>query len=223
MTLNGTVSAQGGDASASTGLGNTSGGGGGRVVLSGLSSYTLGTSLSNPFVGGGNGASGGGNGFAGVITVDALSTTIPSGTSVTLNGGPFISVAGSTTQTTPTIEAYARHDLVVNSGGTVTLGMNNALQHLDANGNNVTTLTVNGTFNLAGFSQAVDSFGGSGVVNLPAGSTLTVGVNGAFGTYTGQLSGPGSFVKAGAGTQIVGRVAGFHRASNRDRRPSRDR
>ena len=145
---------------------------------------------------GGNGAT---NGFAGVVTVDALSTTVPSGASVTLNGTPVTSVAGSTTQIGPTIEAYIRHDLVVSNGATVTLGMNNALQHLDANGNNITSLTVNGTLNLNGYSQTVNTFQSTtsgGVVNIPAGSALTV-INGAANTYGGQLSGSGSFVVAG--------------------------
>jgi hypothetical protein len=56
----------GGDAA-----GNGGRGGGGRIALTGLSGYTLG---SNPFSFNLNGGSGNGNGFAGVITVDALET-----------------------------------------------------------------------------------------------------------------------------------------------------
>jgi autotransporter-associated beta strand protein len=200
LTLNGSLDAHGGDSQVAGG--SAGGGGGGRIALSGLSSYTLGA---NPFafnLSGGNGTGGGTAGFAGVLTVDALSTTIPSGTSVTLNGTPVTSVAGSTTQTGPTIQAYIRNDLVVNSGATATLGMNNALQHLDASGNNITSLTVNGTLNLNGFSETVDAFQSTtsgSIVNIPAGSTLTVGVNNSSNTYTGQLSGPGSLVKIGSG------------------------
>jgi fibronectin-binding autotransporter adhesin len=200
LTLTGSLDARGGDASASTGIGNTSGGGGGRIALSGLSTYTLGTIPSGTFnLNGGNGA---GNGFAGVITVDALSTTIPSGTSVTLDGTPIVSVAGSTTQTVPTIEAYARRDL--NVSGTVILGANNAFRRFDAVGNNVTSLLINGgTFDLNGFSQAVDTFNqttfSGGLVKLPAGSTFTVGVNGSGGGYFGQFTGGGALVKAGTG------------------------
>jgi autotransporter-associated beta strand protein len=204
LTLNGALDAHGGDAeSAGAGAGGgAGGGGGGRIAVSGLSSYTLGT---NPFsfnLNGGNGTGGGTAGFAGVLTVDTLSTAIPSGTSVTLNGTPVTSVAGSTTQTGATVEAFIRNDLVVNSGATVTLGMNNALQHLDASGNNITSLTVNGTLNLNGFSQTVNTFQSTtsgGIVTIPAGSTLSVGVNNSSSTYTGQLSGPGSFVKIGSG------------------------
>ncbi len=209
LTLNGIVSAGGGSGAGTSGAGDAGGGGGGHIALSGQSSYTLGTNtFPIELLGGNVFGSGTPAAAAGVVTVDALSTTIPSGTSAMLNATPIISVAGSTTQVGVTVEAYIRHDLVVNSGATVTLGMNNALQHLDANGNNITSLMVDGTFNLNGFSQTVDAFskvsGATGLVILPAGSTLTVGVNGSGAIYTGQLSGPGSFVKVGAGQEFMG-------------------
>jgi autotransporter-associated beta strand protein len=200
LTLTGTLDVRGGDASASPGAGNSSGGGGGRLALTGLSSYTFGT---NPFSFNLNGGNGSGNGFAGVITVDALTTTINGGTSITLTGDPIVSVAGSTTQTAPTIEAYARHDLSVT--GNITLGADNAFQRLDAAGKNITTLFITqGTFDLNGFSETLDvlteTIGSSALVKIPAASTLTVGVNGGSATFVGQFTGAGSIVKAGSGT-----------------------
>ncbi len=190
----------GGDAAATSGTIATAGGGG-RIALAGLSSYTLG---SNPFtfnLNGGNSTTG--NGFAGVITVDALTTTINGGTSVTLTGDPIVSVAGSLQRTSPTIEAYARHDLSVT--GTVILGADNAFQRLDATGKNITTLFITqGTFDLNGYSEKLDllseSFGNPSLVKLPAGSTLTVGVGGGSTGFVGQFTGAGSLVKAGSGT-----------------------
>jgi autotransporter-associated beta strand protein len=207
LTLNGTLDAHGGDGGASGG--GAGGGGGGRIALSGLSGYTLGTSPSGTFIlNGSNGNGGGTAGFAGVLTVDALTTFVPGGMTVTLAGAPITSIAGSTTQTGATIEAYARRDL--NVTGTVILGANNAFQRLDAAGNNVTSLVLSGsgsTFDLNGYSQAVDTFsefaGSPALVKLPAGSTLTVGVGGASNTYVGQITGAGAFVKAGAGTQTL--------------------
>ena len=192
------------------------GGGGGRIVLSGISSYTLGSTtlgsgIFSPVTAslhGGNAASsGGGPGFAGIVTVDSLDTTIPSGQSLTLDGTPIISVAGSTNQSSPTIEAYIRQSAVINTGATVTLGMNNALEQLDSSGNNITEVAVGGTLNLNGFNESIDTLFGlftSAILNIPANSTLTVGVsnsvaNGGGSFFGGQLVGAGALVKAGTG------------------------
>jgi autotransporter-associated beta strand protein len=213
LTVTGALDVHGGDASASTGFGDTSGGGGGRISLAGLSSYTLGT---NPFAFNLNGGAGAGSGYAGVITVDAAVTTIPSGTSVTLTGAPVTSVAGSVSQTGATIEAYIRHNLIVN-GGTVILGMNNPIQQLDANGNNVTEVAMNGTLDLNGFSLTVDTLLGlvtGSTIKIPAGSTLSVGisnsaVNAGSSLFNGQFTGAGTLVKLGTGVLTLQGLSTF--------------
>ncbi|MDD2598392.1 MAG: autotransporter-associated beta strand repeat-containing protein [Kiritimatiellae bacterium] len=69
-----------------------------------------------------------------------------------------------------------------------------------------------GTFDLAGYSQAFNSFNGNGVVGEPPStrvitnssvvlSTLTSGSSGGSGTFNGIFSGNIAYVKNGAGTQ----------------------
>jgi autotransporter-associated beta strand protein len=185
------------------------GGGGGRIALAGMSSYTFTQLPSGLTLNGGNaGNSSGGPGFAGVITLDALQTDIPNGVSVTLTGGLITAVNGSTTQNSPTVEVYIRHDLLIFDNGTASLGINNALQHFDSAGNNITDLNVEGTFNLNGFSQAVNTLENGtffpGTIVLPAGSTLTVGTANGSSTFTGGFTGTGALVKVGTGTQTMG-------------------
>jgi autotransporter-associated beta strand protein len=204
LSANGGAGANGG-ATQQTGAG---GGGGGRIALSGLGSYVLGQLPSGFNVNGGTGANQGGPGFAGVITVDATQTEVAPSTSVTLDGGPITAVVGSASQNSPTVEAYVRRDLLIFDSATVTLAVNNPLQHLDAAGNNVTDLNVEGTFNLNGFNQAINTLDNGtlfpGTVQLPAGSTLTVGTANGTSTFTGQFTGSGTLLKVGTGTQTLG-------------------
>jgi autotransporter-associated beta strand protein len=205
LTISSTLTANGGAAYGSLFAG---GGGGGRIALAGLSSYTFTQMPTGLNLNGGNNAGNGSPGLGGVITLDPLITDIPNSFSVVLNGSPIVAVAGSATQNSPTVETYIRHHLLVFDGGTATLGINNALQQLDSSGNNITDLDVEGTFNLNGFSQAVDTLDNGtlfpGTVNLPAGSTLTVGTANDSSTFTGQFTGTGNLVKVGTGTQTLG-------------------
>jgi autotransporter-associated beta strand protein len=201
VTVSGSLTAAGGGTSpANT---DATGGGGGRIALLGIAAYVLGfqPSAVTYNLNGGNGSSAGFNpGSAGVMTIDAVSTTIPSGTSVTLTSAPVTSIAGSTTQTAASVEAHINRDLVVNAGGTATLGMDNVLQHFDSSGHNVTVLTVDGTFNLNGYSQTVAALGGStpgAAVNLAPGSVLTVGGTSGVASYAGQITGPGGLLVVG--------------------------
>ncbi|HZZ29473.1 MAG TPA: autotransporter-associated beta strand repeat-containing protein [Pirellulales bacterium] len=192
------------------GAGVAGGGGGGRINLAGMSTYTLGTAVSGVTVNLGGGTGGGTTTFgaAGVLTVDALSTTIPSGDSITLNGNAVTSIAGSFSQTGATISAFVHHSAVINSGATATLGANNALQLLDSSGNNITAVTVNGTWNLNGFNQTIDTLLGtstSASLSIPSGSTLTVGIDNSVAgsgasSYSGQISGSGALIKVGTGS-----------------------
>jgi fibronectin-binding autotransporter adhesin len=197
------------DASAGNGAGlSAGGGGGGRIALSGIGSYTLGGSSVTFNLNGGNSTgSGSVAGLAGVLTLAPVSTTVPTGKTIVLDGTAIPVVAGSVTQTNPTIEVYIRNDLVVNSGATVSLGIDNLLNHLNSSGVNVTAITNNGIFNTNGFSQTIDTLSGTTTtasLSLSAGSTLTVGANNGSGSYVGAMSGTGTLIKEGSGTQTLG-------------------
>lgn len=196
------LSANGGNSSANPGTG----GGGGRVALAGIADYTLGTSIANVSLTGGTSTAlaGFNSGYAGVTTVDAIITRVSTGSSILLNGNPITSIAGSTTRTGATVEAYVRKDLVIESGGTATLGMDNALRRLDASGNNITELYVGGTFNTGAFNQIVSELFGNGTINLNTGGSLTVGENNGFSIFSGVLSGNGRLNKVGSGPLTLG-------------------
>lgn len=129
-------------------------------------------------------------GSDGMVSIKANTTTMAPGQSFTLNEQ---SVKATITSK---VEAYVHKDLVINSGGTATLGMDNALRRLDASGNNITALTVNGTFNTGAHSQNVSTLIGTGTVNLNSGGSLTVGENNASSSFSGAISGAGRLKSA---------------------------
>ncbi len=176
--------------------------------MSGISSYTLGgTSVTFNLNGGTSTGSGSVAGAAGVLTLAPVSTTVPTGNTIVLDGTAIPVVAGSVTQTNPTIQLYIRNDLVVNSGATVSLGIDNVLNHLNSSGANVTAIANNGIFNTNGFSQTIDTLAGtntSASLSLSAGSTLTIGANNGTASYLGTMSGTGTLIKEGTGTETLG-------------------
>jgi autotransporter-associated beta strand protein len=220
----GNLGASGGNGSGSAALSGGGGGGGGRIYIAGdFGSYTLGATVPNVAVGGGSSNLGNsGTGAAGVITVDNANTEIPAGRSVVLDGTPVSSVS-STSATTPNIMAYVRHNLTIDFGATVNLGMNNALYTSPGAYTANLTVSPNGAFNLNGFSQTINQLNGNDfntfygiIVQIPAGSTLTVGNGDGSGSYTGPnalIYGTGAFVKMGAGTQTLGGASQFFSGS----------
>lgn len=92
------------------------------------------------------------------------------------------------------------------SGGTLRLGANNVLPDGAGKGN----VAVEGSLDLAGYSEAINGLSGSGLIdNLSrtGTNTLTIGNNDGAGTFNGVIantSGTVSLVKAGAGTITLG-------------------
>lgn len=106
-----------------------------------------------------------------------------------------------------------------------TIVSNGVLQIVGTNAlsvNTAVTVGIDGTFELVGVTQNVDSIDGSGSVSIGDGSTLTVGAlsgsanialgagselnvggNGENTTFTGALTGTGTFVKEGSGALVI--------------------
>lgn len=63
------------------------------------------------------------------------------------------------------------------------------------------SLVNNGSvFDVAGFTQTIGAFTGSGVLKIPTGSLLNTGNGNASFTYSGSIEGAGAFAKIGSGT-----------------------
>jgi autotransporter-associated beta strand protein len=90
------------------------------------------------------------------------------------------------------------------SAGTLQLGVDNSIP-----GNTVAgDVTVNGTLDLNNHNATINGLNGAGTVDTFSGGTptLTLGANGASGTFSGTIqnsSGTLSLLKAGAGTQTL--------------------
>jgi fibronectin-binding autotransporter adhesin len=135
-------------------------------------------------------------GAGSVTTVDGTLSVGGSGASSTfsgvISGGTALTKVGPGTLTLSGTNTYT--GLTTISNGTIALGAAHALS--DSSAINV----VNGAIlNLANFSDAVSSLGGSGNVTLGSG-TLSVGVNNASSDFSGIISGTGGLTKIGTGT-----------------------
>ena len=121
-----------------------------------------------------------------------------------IGGNIALTKAGTGTETLSGTNLYTGNTLV--NAGTLKLGLNNAVPGGAGKGD----VTVNGTLDLGGFSEAVNGLNGSGVINNSSGAgtyTLTVGGNDASGNFSGVISntsGTVALTKTGAGTQTLG-------------------
>ncbi len=68
---------------------------------------------------------------------------------------------------------------------------------------NASDVTVNGTFDLAGFTETVGSLSGTGNINVPSASQLIVGSNNTSTSFSGQIIGLGGLTKIGTGTLTI--------------------
>jgi autotransporter-associated beta strand protein len=96
------------------------------------------------------------------------------------------------------------------SAGTLQLGVDNAIP----GGAGAGDVTVNGALDLNGHNLTINGLNGAGGVDTFSGgaSTLTLGANGANGTFTGNIAnstGTLSLVKAGAGAQTLSGVCTY--------------
>jgi autotransporter-associated beta strand protein len=109
-------------------------------------------------------------------------------------GGDVLDVAGNADVSTSAVNVN------VAAGGTLSMLAGRSLPDF-------TDLTVDGTFNLAGTAQVIDTLAGGGVVlNNGASTTLTLGNANGDATFSGAINnGTGTLglVKVGAGTQTL--------------------
>ena len=131
----------------------------------------------------------GGSGF----TNTGAGTIIFSGSSANTATGAGVIASGNTTIFNKSANTAAiAGTLTINSGGT--------LQTDSANQLNNQLVTVNGTLNLNNNSQQL-ALAGAGTVSL--GSAAITNTNTGNDTFSGQMTGTGSLVKAGAGTLVL--------------------
>ncbi len=87
-------------------------------------------------------------------------------------------------------------DVTINAGVQLQAGVTNLF-------NTTTNVTANGTFNLNGMSQAINSLNGANSGRVINGGTLTVGSNNGDGAFAGVISGGTKLIKNGTGTQLL--------------------
>lgn len=75
-------------------------------------------------------------------------------------------------------------------------------------GASATTVDAGATLDLGGFDQAIGSLAGAGAVTLGT-ATLSSGANNASTTFSGTISGAGTFVKEGTGTLTLSGVNSY--------------
>ena len=156
----------------------------------------------------------GGNSATSVISAQDIALTHPGGTTFTVSPGAAngidLDVTGTFYHSTPSsdyglIKAGAgvvRLDGVntytgptVINAGSLTVGINNAVPAGSA-------VTVNGTFNLNGYTDTIGSLSGNGTATL-GGGTLIVGNDNTSTGFSGLISGAGSLSKIGTGTWTI--------------------
>ncbi|MEI7956570.1 MAG: autotransporter-associated beta strand repeat-containing protein, partial [Verrucomicrobiota bacterium] len=186
----GTLTLSGGSAIADTSavtLSNVSG-----VLLKLNASETIG-SLAGGGVTGGN------------VNLQSYTLTAGSDNSDTIYAGVMsgtgaFAKSGSGTQTLTAVQTYTGTTTI--TLGTLKLGVANALPFGFGNGN----LTVNGTLDLAGYSQTVNALSGSGyVTNSVAGiATLTAGSQNTTSAFSGNIqNGTGTVALTKIGTGVL--------------------
>lgn len=164
----------------------TNGGSGGRIAVLGLSEYRVGAML--PVVDA-NGPAG--TARPGTVVFGAWSFVVPAMQSAML-GATYVPMGF----TTGRAEIQILRDVVVQTGGTLTLS---ASQAIPSAGN--LRLERDGTFRLGEFVNTVASLNGEGTVDLGSGALIIDGA--ATSTFQGATTGNGQIIKSGSGTLTI--------------------
>ena len=168
----------------------------GTWILSGANSYTAATTINAGTLQIGNGSTTGSLASTSAISNNATlvfnrSNTITQGTDFAnvISGTGNLTQNGSGNLTLNSANTYTGATTI--NAGTLALGASNSI----ASTSNLNV--AGGTFNLAGFNQALGSITGSGNITLGAG-TLTTNSSSST-TFSGVISGSGGLTKNGSG------------------------
>lgn len=160
-----------------------SGGSGGRIAVLGLSEYRVGSTL--PLVDA-NGPAG--TLHPGTVVFGVWSFVVPAMQSAQL-GAPYVPMGF----TAGRAEIQILRDVVVQSGGTLTLAASQAIP----SASNL-RLERDGTFRLGELVNTVASLNGEGTVDLGTGALIIDGS--ASSSFQGATTGNGQIIKSGSGT-----------------------
>ena len=129
---------------------------------------------------------------AGGGTVDTSATT-NAFLSGDLTGTGSLTKTGAGTLTLTTDSSYSGATIV--NGGTLFAGLSNVF-------GTAPTLQIGGAgaVDFNGFSQTINSLGGTGQLFLNGGATMTIGTTNLDSTFAGSISGSGGILKGGSGT-----------------------
>jgi autotransporter-associated beta strand protein len=192
-------------------------------VLSGVNTYTGGTTIAGGLVqatnnssvgtgvvalnGGGFQTGANGLAFGNGFMLDAGATNIIDTQAFSLNLSGAISGAGGFTKQGSgvlTLSGSSSYSGATNvSAGTLQGGAANAFSPASA-----FTVASGAELDLGGFNQAIGSLAGTGAVTLGA-ATLTAGGDGTSTTFSGAVSGAGGLTKTGAGTLVLSGVNAY--------------
>ena len=172
-----------------TGAGAFAKRGNGTLTLSGINSYSGGTTISAGTLAGNSNSLQGNIANSGALVFNQSANGTYSGVlsgsgSLTKNGASTLVLTGINTNSGATL---------VNSGTLATQG--------DERLGNSSALTVasGATFQLGG-DQTLGSIAGAGAINLQSAKTLWAGGDNSSTAFSGNITGPGSFAKYGSGT-----------------------
>ncbi len=163
--------------------------------------------INNPLTLGANlvaGAYSGALTLSGNITNSGFTLTIDGVANSTLNGivqgAGGLAKSGGGTLTLNSANTYAGNTTI--NAGILRLGASERIP-------DASPVTVDGTLDLNGFGETLDSVAGSGAVAL-GGGTLTVNKATGSATFSGAISGNGNLIKNGAGAENLTGANNYH-------------